>query len=181
MIVNDLFSFKNQLNSEGILFCYSGLISQGIIEEIGEAVRQKVGIAATVSASEKVFGMLIEQLVNIANYSVKKKIDPDSDSEFSEGLVLIEYDGTNYYVACGNLIENRTKKTLIEWLEKIKSLNKEELKNLYKKQLKNNILPGSKGAGLGFIVMARKSSGPLEYYIQEIDKKYSYFSVKVMI
>ena len=42
MVVEKLFGFKKELDSEGIVFCYSGPVSQGLVEEIGDVVKRKM-------------------------------------------------------------------------------------------------------------------------------------------
>jgi len=41
--------------------------------------------------------------------------------------------------------------------------------------------PGSKGAGLGLIEMARKGSEPIEYSFLSIDDNFSFFTISVVV
>ena len=38
-----------------------------------------------------------------------------------------------------------------------------------------------RGAGLGFIEMAKKSSEPIEYVFQNIDNTHSFFTIRITI
>ena len=59
-------------------------------------------------------------------------------------------------------------------------MSKEELKLYYKKQRKiESAVEGS--AGLGFIELARKSTKPIDFEFQSIDKNFTFFSLKTYI
>ncbi|MCP4105464.1 MAG: hypothetical protein GY749_08000 [Desulfobacteraceae bacterium] len=79
------------------------------------------------------------------------------------------------------MIENEKVERLRSKLEKLKIMNKEELKQYYKEQRKKEPKEGSKGSGLGFIDMAKKSSKPIEFDFKKIDDKVSFFSVEIII
>ena len=48
-------------------------------------------------------------------------------------------------------------------------MNKEELRALYKEQLRAEPEEGSKGAGLGFMEIARRASKPIEFDFTDVD------------
>ncbi len=60
-------------------------------------------------------------------------------------------------------------------------MSKDELKEYYKAQRRKSPEEGSKGAGLGFIDMAKKASEPIEFDFKPIDEKVSFFSLKTVI
>jgi hypothetical protein len=47
--------------------------------------------------------------------------------------------------------------------------------------MKKDVLPDSMGAGVGLIEMARKASRPLEYSVEKIDDKFSFFELRVIV
>lgn len=179
MFVSDVLSFKQQIDKNGVIFCYSGIISQGIIEEIGDVVRTKVEMETSQNTMEKVFGIFVEQLTNVMRYSAEKRIHQDQTAGI--GVIIVGREANKFYVTCGNLIEQDSKKRVLDYLDKIKQLDKNELKNLYKEQLHKKITPGTQGAGLGLLDMARKSSDPINYSMLDVDENYSFFSIKIFI
>jgi hypothetical protein len=60
-------------------------------------------------------------------------------------------------------------------------MSKDELKALYKEQLRAAPEEGSKGAGLGFMEIARRASKPIEFDFTEIDANYVFFALKATI
>lgn len=177
-----LYNLKQELYKKGVIFCYSGPISHGIVEEIGDAIKFKMQIESSSHIiAQKVFAIFVEQVQNIMSYSAEVKYDKKMKLHIKSGIVIIGRDDDVLYVESGNLIKKESKKILTDKLEKIKKMNKHELKNYYKQQLQKDQEEFSNGAGLGLIDIARKSSKKMEYLIQDIDEEYSFFSIKVAI
>jgi len=55
------------------------------------------------------------------------------------------------------------------------------LKELYKEIIKNTTISEKGGAGLGFVDMARKSGGKLEFEFPEMNTEYCFFCLKVNV
>ena len=60
-------------------------------------------------------------------------------------------------------------------------MNKDELKAVYKEQLRAEPEVGSKGAGLGFMEIARRASKPIEFDFTDVDAHYAFFALKATI
>ena len=65
-------------------------------------------------------------------------------------------------------------------METIQPLNQDELKTLYRELRKSGKGKHEKGAGIGFIEIARRSSS-IEYEFSKIDENNHYFALKVII
>lgn len=180
MRVSELHTFKNTLQGYGILFCYTGPLSQTILEEIGETLCHKMKMQATKTpVMHRVFSIFIEQVQNIINYSLEH--DEVDDENVSTGIVIIGQNGERIYVLSGNHVRNERRATLATALENVRGLDKDALKALYKRKMQAPPEKGSKGAGLGFVDMARKASAPLEYAFDEVTNEISFFSLKVTV
>lgn len=178
----DLIQIQNILSDIHILTIFSGRFSQGIIEELGEAVKKHLE-SEEVSRKNifNVFSIFIEQTQNIKNYTTLKENSAYYDKIIDSGIVAIGKNDLGYFVYSGNIIENNDRDPLIEKLNLLKILNKDELKKLYKETLKKEITPDCKSAGIGLIDIARKSSLPIEYEIKNLDEKYSFYTLKVIV
>jgi hypothetical protein len=66
-------------------------------------------------------------------------------------------------------------------LSRIRDMSKDELKALYKEQLRAEPEIGSKGAGLGFMEIARRASKPLEFDFTTLDNNRAFFALKATI
>jgi len=183
MMLNYLYQFKQELNQKGIFFCFCGPISQTLLVEIGDTLRQKMKLEATSSATIiKVFSVFVEQAQNIIHYSAEAiPLTETGESQLGNGIIIIGHEQEHYYVLCGNMVTNQEVNSLQAQLIKLQKMNKEELKQHYKQQRKEKSPAESKGAGLGFIELARKSIEPIDFYFQPIDDNYTFFSLKSTI
>ncbi len=174
----NLYNYKQDLDSDGIILSLSGPMSHEMVESIGRAIRFKIGEDGDKSIALKVFSIFVEQVENVINYSVEK-IPPDSSMSF--GIIVIgKIDGA-FFISGGNKIETEKQQKLEYYLNKLASMDKDELKIYYKERRRADREGDSKGAGIGFIEMARKSSQPLEYSFQKVDDKHSFFTIKITI
>ncbi|MZP28903.1 hypothetical protein GTO91_04165 [Heliobacterium undosum] len=178
-----LHHFHEEIKKEGIIFCYSGPISQATIEGIGQTLRLNMELEeAGFTTSQKVFSIFVEQMQNVLNHSVetvKHSIDPDQ--ELRVGILIIGHEEGHFYIYCGNRVNNSDVDRLREKIEFLRRLDKEELKALYKMtRQQKKAEPERKGAGLGLIEMARRAGKPIEYSFYRIDEAHSFFCLKVV-
>ena len=176
----NLYNYKQGLEKDGIIFSFSGPMSHEIIEGIGSAIRVKIGEGENgdKKAALKVFAIFVEQVENVINYSVEKDSE---DSQLSFGIVVIGRKDNSFFISGGNKIDNDKIEKLDNNLKKLAKMNKNELKAYYKEKRKADKEDDSKGAGIGFIEMARKSTKPIEYTFEKINSKHSFFTIKISI
>lgn len=186
-VLQELHSFYESLKGEGILFCYSGPTTQHLMEGIGDLLKQRMAVEeASMAVTRTIFAIFIEQMQNILHYSaeIMPPSDVAADEEMRHGVMVVgrEEDAEKrFFVLCGNYIHKPKGRILAEKLEIMRGMNKDELKALYKEmRRKDPETEDSKGAGLGFLEMARKASRPLDYCIADINDQLSFFSVKAV-
>jgi len=168
------------LVKEGIIFCFCGSISQSIVEGIGETLWQRMELeGAETSTIAKVFPIFVEQMQNILSHSAEKVVSGRNGAEeLRFGIVTVGKSDGRFYVCCGNYVEKESAEMLADRLTKLQTMDKEELKDLFKKQRKLASLEGkSKGAGLGFIDMARRASKPIEFELIPVEGERFFFSM----
>ena len=115
--------------------------------------------------TQKVFSIFVELMQNVMNYSAEKGSGSKEEQDLSFGILVIGKHKEHFYIQCGNYINPEQKAPLIDKLTRIQSMDKDELKKYYKAQRRKEADDGSKGAGLGFIEMARKASQPIQFEI----------------
>jgi hypothetical protein len=165
-----------------ILTCFSGRFSQGLIEEMGTAIKNHMeSEARSKSVIYNVFSVYIEQTQNIKNYTSRKLGSPPDAKITNSAIVCIGTSGESYFIWSGNLIENSDIGLLRDRLELLSKQSKEELRQLYKDQLKKEVSLKGQGAGSGLIDIARKASAPIEYSFYPVDANFSFYEIKVMI
>jgi len=168
--------FRNELSNRGIVFTYSGFLNDDILTGIGNALRTKLALDHTDSkVSRGIFSAFVEQVQNVIRYSAETQgpevdeegvvtDDPLLNQEIRYGMVAIgdRADGKRF-VTCCNMIEQKNVPKLQASLESIRGLDRKELTKLMREQLKEAPPEGSKGAGVGFVSIAREANGDWDY------------------
>ena len=177
----DLVQLQRHMSRQGILMSFSGPFTHSIIEELGLAVKNYLeNTSLTRSALMDVFAVYIEQAQNVRNYIGRWARDPSHDQLCHSGIVVIARHDGHYVVSSGNLVDRADTPGLIAHLAHLHSLDRAGLKDLHRQQLRAP-LSASGGAGLGLIEMARKASAPLEYAFSDIDERFEFFSLRVVL
>lgn len=176
-----LINLQNTLSSSGILIGFSGPFSQGIIEELGEAIMKHMKTEDRPRNDiYNVFAIFVETTHNIKKYAVSKKGSKFYERIYNSGIITIGKNQEGYYICSGNLIEKEDAEKLAAQLDSLIPLDKDQLKKRYKEQMKKDLPPNSIGAGLGLIDIARKSSKPMNYSMRSMDEL-SFFTLTVMV
>lgn len=168
------------LQDDGIVFLtYGGFLTQGLIAGMTNALEEEVASnenAAKVSSS--IYTIFIELAQNMMNYS-KSHID---ESVQSKGLIVVgsSADGSGYYIVSRNVIDGRDKLKIQERLEEIEGLDKEALRELYRAKRKSAKDVHEKGAGIGFIEIARRCD-KIDHSFTQINENRFYFTLKTTL
>ena len=176
MLEIDLKPKTNTNNNEVVLVEFKGSLSQNILIEISDIIIKRVAVDKTIKI---IFAVFVELAQNIMHYSAEKDIIDAKEIGVGK-IVFSEHE--DYYGICSvNHILNTNHEKLTKHIEKINSMNQDELKSFYKESRRRNTDNESKGAGLGLIDIARKSKNILEYSTKLIDKNTSFLSIKIKI
>jgi hypothetical protein len=185
MLAQEQYEFRSFLRDKGILFCYSGYLTEDILTGIGEAIQKKLELEqASRQTSRSLFSVFVEQVQNIIRYSAEREIFEGVDSQTNElryGVLSVGREKDKYFVACCNLIRSEDTSRLEENLKHIQSLDRAALISLYKRTLKSGRPEGSKGAGVGFIDIARHASQGFTFDFMKIDDTFSYFCLEAYV
>lgn len=185
MKADKMYRLRSDLREDGIIFCYSGYMTEDVLFSIGKAIKEKLIIDDTdKSVIRLVFSMFVEQVQNVIRYSdeLESRQTEEEILELRYGVLAVgrlanDHQEGRVFVAVGNMVKNEDVKPLNDSLSHIKTLDADGLKHLYKKTLKGETPEGSKGAGVGFIDIARKSKNNFDYDFFKVDDSMSFFTV----
>lgn len=183
-LAGSMFDFRNQLHDRGIIFCYSGYVTEPVLSGIGEALKKKLQLEdADTKTMRNVFAIFVEQMQNIVRYSAEREgpEEEDDKTEIRYGVLAIGMEGNKFFVTCGNKIHNNDVTRLNTRLGELRGMDKSSLKTLYKEKLRGPTEATSKGAGLGFIEIARRSTEIIDYDFMDLDDKFSFFCLKAYV
>ena len=180
MKTEEYFAFKRRLDENGVFFTFNGPMSHEFLVQIGSLLRQKLSLDAVQKETLlKVFALVVEQAQNIIFYSSEvHETKGDIAGDVGIGVITMGVEQGHYFILCGNKIRNDQVAALRNRLQVLKNMTAEELKAHYKERRRADAHEGSKGAGLGFIEMARKSSSAIEFDFRKLDELNSYFTIK---
>lgn len=179
---NAIYRLQKNLKELNIEFIFSGVFSQGLIEELGAALKQRLQFQqASKSKISSAFFTFVEQTQNIKQYEVSKENTKDFLAIAGSAVIAISSIPTGYCINSGNTILNEDIALLKEKLDKIISMNEEQLNSYYREVSRSEIDMKSSRAGLGLIQIARKSNRRIEYKFEKIDNSYSYYTLTVIV
>jgi hypothetical protein len=168
-----------------LIFYHKGYFSHSIVAAMSEVVKLQLEVAGLgASTRRKIFSSFIELSQNIVHYSCDSLPEDGAQSgSIREGAMSICTDGERHLMVCMNPIATAAVDDLREKLEPLRNMSIEEIKQAYKVSLRAETPADSKGAGLGFLTMARDASAPLEFafHPREDDPDTTVFCLKTII
>lgn len=182
MLKDVIMRLKGELNEHGIILSFTGPFSQGIIEEIGDALKIYLeNKSNTKGKMYQLFSIFIEETQNVKNYALSLKAQEEREKVLASGVMIIGEKKGTYFVSSGNLIKKDDIEKLRLRLEQIVNSDKKQLSKLYREKLRQETTSETGGAGLGLIEMARKASQKIEYDFIEREENYSFFTLTIYV
>ncbi len=180
----EMSSLRKNLLGSGVMFCFSGYMTEDVLAGVREALRDKLILEeASKTTIRSVISLFVELAQNVVRYSAEREAREDVEPvlDLRYGVMTMGRDQGRYFVACGNLITAADADRLSRELTHIASLNADELKALYRKILKGDAPEGSKGAGVGLVEIARRSSEAILFDFSEESEDRTFFVLKAFV
>lgn len=183
LLAQQHYRISELLHEQGVIFCYSGYVTETILSGLGQAIKQKLVLEdADTNTINGVFSIFVEQMQNVIRYSAEGEPNTTpSENVMGYGTLTVGRKEGAFFVTCGNKVKRNHAVNLREQLTMIQQLDRIGLKNLYKQILRGEVPEGSKGAGVGFLDIAKRASHPIEFDFIQLDDQYDYFSLKAII
>lgn len=183
----DIAKYHKLMEQDNICLIYNGPVWADGIEGMAEKLQKRLEYdALPENVAQSIFSVFIEQMNNILLHSAEKEaIDHPIDGhlEISKGIFIlgVQEDKT-YIIQSANVVTSEDAESLKKHIDYLNTLDKPELRKFYKEQIKFvNANPNSKGAGIGMIEIARRTSSKIGYDITPADEGLSYFTIYVEI
>jgi hypothetical protein len=172
-MMDNILGYNKICKEEGIIFSFCGGVTHDIVVAIGSTLKTKLEIEnVKTTISSKIFSVFVEQIQNIIHYSSEKSHTIDLKDTLSFGMLVLGKKNDGYFLVCSNKIKKDKIEFLSDKLTMLKGMNKDELKAYYKERRRSSPEnEDSKGAGLGFIEMARNATKPIEFCFKDIDSE----------
>lgn len=185
-MILDMLEYCNMLKKNNVNIIYSGPIWADGVEGLGYTLKKRLEFDdLPLSASQSVFSVFIEQMNNMLMYSREKESFQQKEEktiDISKGTFVLGVCDKTYFLQTGNFMKEKNVDFIKNKIDYLNTLNKIELRKYYKEQIKSaNTNPDSRGAGLGFIEIARRASSPIEYSFTPLEDGCVFFSLFVTI
>lgn len=178
----DVNEYYSKLNGDDVLIAYKGNVSSELISNVLEVVEARMDDYSEDSRiRKKVYNVLVESLQNL--YHHIEILPPELQKNFDEkfGILVVSRVGTKYKISTGNFVETSKVAQLKGKIDKINSMDADELKDMYKFILNHQRLSEKGGGGLGLVDIARKTGNKLDYKFNKYNDEFSFFNLDVYI
>ncbi|MDQ7989999.1 MAG: SiaB family protein kinase [Candidatus Dactylopiibacterium sp.] len=172
-LIHEYSAFFRIAHERRVIFYYVGYFSQNIVAAMAEAVKLQLEVSGVGSLTRrKLFSSFIEMAQNIIHYSADALTPGNQDThELRHGSVCVSEKDGEYVLLCANPVRTAVADDLRRVLEPLRSMTLEEIKRAFRESLRAETPAGSKGAGLGFLTVARDAREPLEFDFQPLEHR----------
>lgn len=185
MLYKEFSDFYEVARKRHIIFFYVGYFSQHVVAAISETIKARLDTAGAAGPTRRrIFSSFVEMSQNIMHYSSDTLTPNDAnENQMRRGSFCIGMKDDSFFLLCANPVDSANAENIRSRLEPLHTMSMEEIKLAYKKALREETPADSKGAGLGFLTMARDASEPLEFeFVQdEHNPDTTVFCIKAII
>lgn len=185
-MINNMLNYYNMVKNENINIIYNGPIWAAGVEGIATTLKRRFELEQlSLPTSQAIFSVFVEQMNNMLMYSAEKVKDftsTENKQTYSSGIFILSSTQKQYCLQTGNVIKNQHITLIQERIDYLNTLDKTELRKYYKERIKaddDNL--ESKGAGIGLIEIAKRSSEKIKYAFEPYDDDRSFFTMHVTI
>lgn len=177
------FKFSQLLLRDEFVLSYSGYVSEDILLAVGDTLRARLEDHARDGAQiRNVFSIFVELMQNIIRYGVEgPQPEPQEGEKPSFGIVMVSENDGKMDVIAGNYVVPEEAESLVHRVNELQSRSPEELRKLYRERLRQSPDETSKGASLGLIEIARRSTLPIMCEAMPTSGGLSFFMIKATV
>lgn len=181
IIPANISKIQTYLESEGIIFYFTGPLSQCVLKDIVKNLRLKKDLLKTDPPTlRRLITVIIELTQNIMYYSVVTPQFENAGHDMAVGngfLALGRRDDDSFYVTCGNKIHQKQVPIVRDKLTHLQKMTRDEIKAYYIEQLNRDPNDPDEIGGLGFIEMAKRTCKPIQFEFDPIDEDNQFISI----
>lgn len=170
------------MESNKVVLSFKGDVTSELMSSILQIIEQRMNdLNEAPRLKKKVYNVLVECLQNLYHHIDEMPSETAENGIDKSAIFMISLTPTGYSVTTGNYILKSRTENFKNKLEKINSMDKEEVKALYKEVLNSGNRSEKGGGGLGMIDIARKTGNKLNYDFSTLNDEYSFFSLNINI
>lgn len=177
------FKFSQLLLKDEFVLSYSGYVSEDILLAVGDTLRERLEDHARDGAQiRNVFSIFVELMQNIIRYGVEgPQPGPEEGEKPSFGIVMVAENDTKMDVIAGNYVTADEADQLVDRVTQLQAKSPDELRKMYRERLRSSPDERSKGASLGLIEIARRSTLPISCEVMPAENGLRFFMIKATV
>ena len=167
---NIIFEFHETINEQAII---------DTAKQIEHLLKQNNAKPAKI---QDVFEILVEVMQNMLNYSYGNTLLENNKKE-ANGNFTLSYEtiSDTYTLKSCNLIDANLQEVIVQKIDSIKDLDDKALRKLSREKMRSKEDNHDKGAGLGFIMMQRKSTQAIDIEFVPFEENVVQFKLKLIL
>ncbi|EMY78042.1 hypothetical protein LEP1GSC060_1792 [Leptospira weilii serovar Ranarum str. ICFT] len=170
MEFDKLFRQYDYLKKLRSVLYYQGAVTHEILGNLTEILKDRI---ANEKRKNKILNVFVEMAQNVSHYSLEK------EAGYGVGLILVKEKNHILKLSTANFLSAETASSLRTKLDHFLTLTEEEVKELYLEKIKGERPEYSKGAGLGFLEILRKSDFPFRSSFEKTPNGNFFFTLTV--
>lgn len=178
----NIYDLYHRMESNKVVLSFKGDVTSELMSSILQIIEQRMdSMNEAPKLRKKVYNVLVECLQNLYHHIDEVPSEVSTTGSDRSAIFMVSLNSSGYSITTGNYILTDRKPRFEERLERINSLDKDELKQLYKDVLNSDGRSEKGGGGLGMIDIARKTGNKLNYDFAPLNDKYSFFSLNINV
>ncbi len=171
-----IYQLYQEMISQKIISAYHGEFNQAVIEMLlKQAKTDMTRRNIDKKTFKKTYHILVECLENILKHTKKHQ------EMNRESIVMLSSLENGISITVGNLIDIEEMQHLSIKLDRINSLDRENLKEMHTEILTEGRISERGGAGLGLIEISIKSQNRIDYFFKDYNEKLVFFALETLI
>lgn len=160
--------FRAEASAQQVLLHFSGELNGNLVATLSDTVRERLDDSAPDRrVARRVFSAFVEMAQNMLHYA------PHGEGrQGPQGTLTVSRAADQFSVVACNRVRGDQISRVRFRVEAVRAMTLEEIKAAYRAQLRNDDHETedttSRGAGLGFLTLAREASQPIDYSIVPI-------------
>jgi len=178
----DIYGLYNKMESDNVLLSFKGDITSDLTASVLHIIEQRlIEMNENPKLRKKVYNVMVECLQNLYHHIDELPRVRQEETSKRAAIFMVGMNAGGYTITTGNYIDSARVDGFAGRLDRINSMNPDELKAFYKEILNNDERSDKGGGGLGMIDIARKTGKKLNYDFIPVDDRLSFFSLNISI
>jgi len=180
--MNNQLNICIEIDNDTIFECNAKINEDSITKSAIEVENKLQKYNADVDQVRSIYEITVEILQNILNYAHDSKYISENKKEATGNFKVSYQTNTNkYYIYSCNLIESNKVNKIKDIVNNLIGLDQKDIRKLLRQSMRNKSNKHEKGAGLGFIMMAKYVSEPIDITFEDVENDIKSFKLKLVV